>query len=154
MRESVSSGYAGKICFLAQVCWLVRRRVHKSLHYALYVSVNCNVFITGVTSVVWMRETWQTTPHLWSLASFSALNSQSWLHHHPQPWSTGKAPSRYTGTLSSLPLVTLDASSFLPTCRLSSCPVIKAERICGVTGLFWLLSSINSLLVNWWLSCS
>lgn len=154
MREPVYSGYAEEIWFLAQICWLVRRRVHRSFHYALYVSINYTVFTAGVTSVVWMRETWQTTPHLWSLASFSALNSQSWLHHHPQPWSTGKAPSRYTRTISSLPLVTLDAPSFLPACRLASCPVIKAEWLCGVTGLFWLSSSINSLLVNCWLSCS
>lgn len=65
------------------------------------------------SSVVWMREIWQTTPHLWSLASFSALNSQSWLHHHPQPWSMGKALSRYAQTHFSFLLVIL-AASFSP----------------------------------------
>lgn len=46
------------------------------------------------SSGVWMRELWQTTPHLWSLDSFSALNSQFWHHHHPQPWLTAKVLSR------------------------------------------------------------
>lgn len=67
--------------------------------YTVYTFIDHCVFCCSRTSsVVWMRETWQTARHLWSLARFSALNSQSWPHHHPQPWSMGKAPSRYRQT--------------------------------------------------------
>lgn len=80
--------------FFSFVIFISFKLKHSKTNQAVISSGLPDFHFRRNSSGVWMRELWQTTPHLWSLDSFSALNSQFWHHHHPQPWSTAKVLSR------------------------------------------------------------
>lgn len=95
------------------------------------------------SSGVWMRELWQTTPHLWSLDSFSALNFQFWHHHHPQPWSTAKVLSRSV-TLANWMIF---ADCFFELLRLVLVDYLVASPAVGAFTRWTILQKFGCLLV-------
>lgn len=80
---------------MSLMTWLKNPKIILPQTLAVFFELFRCLCCRSTSSVVWMRETWQTTPHLWSPASFSALNSQSWPHRRRQAWSMGRALSRY-----------------------------------------------------------